>query len=172
MDIDTPKHQGQRQHLIEVLRDKGILDENVLKAIGFVPRHAFLDSSFEQFAYRDAAFPIRAKQTISQPYTVAFQSQSLELKRGSKVLEIGTGSGYQSAILAELGFKVFSIERQKDLFDFSKTLLSKLGYNITQKFGDGFKGMPAFAPFDGIIVTAAAPSIPCLLYTSPSPRDS
>ena len=107
----------------------------------------FLDSSFEQFAYRDAAFPIRAHQTISQPYTVAFQTEALRLAPGSKVLEIGTGSGYQAAVLAAMGFKVYTIERQKELFDFSKGILRELGYRVTQKFGDGYKGMPAFAPF-------------------------
>jgi protein-L-isoaspartate(D-aspartate) O-methyltransferase len=170
--LDTTKHQGQRQHLIEVLKEKGIFDANVLHAIANVPRHEFLDSSFEEFAYRDVAFPIRAKQTISQPYTVAFQSQSLGLSRGAKVLEIGTGSGYQAAVLVEMGLKVFSIERQKDLFDFSKNILMKLGYNITQKFGDGYKGIPSYAPFDGIIVTAAAPDVPTDLLEQLSPDGS
>jgi protein-L-isoaspartate(D-aspartate) O-methyltransferase len=170
--LDTTKHQGQRQHLIQVLKEKGIFDNNVLQAIANVPRHQFLDSSFEEFAYRDVAFPIRAKQTISQPYTVAFQSQSLGLSRGSKVLEIGTGSGYQAAVLVEMGMKVFSIERQKDLFNFSKSILLKLGYNITQKFGDGYKGIPSYAPFDGIIVTAASPDIPGDLVEQLSPKGS
>ncbi len=160
MGNDTHKHKGQRQQLIDALRAKEIHDELVLKAMNAVPRHRFLDSSFEAFAYRDAAFPIRADQTISQPYTVAFQSQSLRLKPGAKVLEIGTGCGYQAAVLVEMGFKVFSIERQKSLFDFAKLLLPKLGYRLHQKFGDGYLGMPTFAPFDGIIVTAAAPSVP------------
>ncbi|NDD47434.1 MAG: protein-L-isoaspartate(D-aspartate) O-methyltransferase [Flavobacteriia bacterium] len=160
MRSDSPKHQGQRMQLVEQLRERGIKDETVLAALSRVPRHLFLDSSFEQFAYRDAAFPIRAQQTISQPYTVAFQTEALQLPAGSKVLEIGTGSGYQAAVLAEMGYKVFTIERQKELFDFSRPLLSSLGYRVTQKFGDGYKGLPAFAPFDGILVTAAAPELP------------
>jgi len=146
--------------LVDQLRVRGIKDESVLTAISKVPRHLFLDSSFEQFAYQDTAFPIRAQQTISQPYTVAFQTEALQLPSGSKVLEIGTGSGYQAAVLAEMGYKVFTIERQKELFDFSRPLLSRLGYRVTQKFGDGYKGLPAFAPFDGILVTAAAPELP------------
>lgn len=160
MRSDSPRHQGQRLHLVEQLRERGIVDERVLEAIGQVPRHLFLDSSFEQYAYRDAAFPIRAQQTISQPYTVAFQTESLRVASGAKILEIGTGSGYQAAVLAAMGYKVYTIERQKELFDFSKGLLQELGYRVTQKFGDGYKGMPAFAPFDGILVTAAAPSLP------------
>lgn len=160
MKNDTHKHKGQRQQLIDALRAKDIHDERVLEAMNAVPRHRFFDSSFEAFAYRDAAFPIRADQTISQPYTVAFQSQLLRLEPGAKVLEIGTGSGYQAAVLVEMGFKVFSIERQKSLFDFAKLLLPELGYRLRQKFGDGYLGMPTFAPFDGIIVTAAAPSVP------------
>lgn len=158
--IDTPKHQGLRRQLVETLKEKGIANEAVLEAINRVPRHLYLDSSFEQYAYRDAAFPIRANQTISQPFTVATQSELLEVKPGDKVLEIGTGSGYQAAVLCEMGIKVYSIERQKELFDTSKVLLHKLGYRLVQKFGDGYKGMPTYAPFDGIIVTAAAPEIP------------
>jgi len=160
MRSDSPKYQGQRMLLVDQLRVRGIKDESVLTAISKVPRHLFLDSSFEQFAYQDTAFPIRAQQTISQPYTVAFQTEALQLPSGSKVLEIGTGSGYQAAVLAEMGYKVFTIERQKELFDFSRPLLSRLGYRVTQKFGDGYKGLPAFAPFDGILVTAAAPELP------------
>lgn len=160
MRSDTPRHQGQRLQLVQQLRERGIADERVLDAMSQVPRHLFLDSSFEQFAYRDAAFPIRAHQTISQPYTVAFQTEALRLAPGSKVLEIGTGSGYQAAVLAAMGFKVYTIERQKELFDFSKGILRELGYRVTQKFGDGYKGMTAFAPFDGILVTAAAPELP------------
>lgn len=128
-----------------------------------VPRHIFLESSFEEFAYKDAAFPIRAAQTISQPYTVAVQTQALGLPPGAKVLEIGTGSGYQAAVLAAKGYRVYSIERQKELFDFSKRVLTELRAGVTQRFGDGYKGMPAFAPFDGILVTAAAPEIPSAL---------
>ena len=170
MSQDTAKHQGQRNHLIDELRSKGITNESVLAAMNRVPRHVFLDSSFEQFAYRDVAFPIRADQTISQPYTVAFQSQALGLERGSKVLEIGTGSGYQAAVLYEMGFKVYSIERQKELFDFSKSLLLNLKYKITQKFGDGYKGMPSYAPFDGILITAAAPEVPMGLVNQLNPE--
>ena len=170
MSQDTAKHQGQRNHLIDELRSKGITNESVLAAMNRVPRHVFLDSSFEQFAYRDVAFPIRADQTISQPYTVAFQSQALGLERGSKVLEIGTGSGYQAAVLCEMGFKVYSIERQKELFDFSKSLLLNLKYKITQKFGDGYKGMPSYAPFDGILITAAAPEVPMSLIHQLNPE--
>tara|TARA_B100000900_G_scaffold187393_1_gene158802 strand:+ start:181 stop:834 length:654 start_codon:yes stop_codon:yes gene_type:complete len=170
MSQDTAKHQGQRNHLIDELRSKGITNESVLAAMNRVPRHVFLDSSFEQFAYRDVAFPIRADQTISQPYTVAFQSQALGLERGSKVLEIGTGSGYQAAVLYEMGFKVYSIERQKELFDFSKSLLLNLKYKITQKFGDGYKGMPSYAPFDGILITAAAPEVPMDLVNQLNPE--
>ncbi|MDG1252571.1 MAG: protein-L-isoaspartate(D-aspartate) O-methyltransferase [Schleiferiaceae bacterium] len=160
MRTDSPRHQGQRLQLVEQLRERGIMDEGVLDAISQVPRHLFLDSSFEQYAYRDAAFPIRAQQTISQPYTVAFQTEALRAPSGSKILEIGTGSGYQAAVLAAMGYKVYTIERQKELFDFSKSLLLDLGYRVSQKFGDGYKGMPAFAPFDGILVTAAAPALP------------
>jgi protein-L-isoaspartate(D-aspartate) O-methyltransferase len=158
---DLPRHQGQRQQLIALLRSKGIDNERVLSAMGRIPRHAFLESSFEEFAYQDVAFPIAAGQTISQPYTVAVQSSALGLPEGAKILEIGTGSGYQAAVLEELGYKVFTIERQKALFDFSKRLLAELGTRrITQKFGDGYKGLPAFAPFDGILITAAAPELP------------
>ena len=170
MSQDTAKHQGQRNHLIDELRSKGITNESVLAAMNRVPRHVFLDSSFEQFAYQDVAFPIRADQTISQPYTVAFQSQALGLERGSKVLEIGTGSGYQAAVLCEMGFKVYSIERQKELFDFSKSLLLNLKYKITQKFGDGYKGMPSYGPFDGILITAAAPEVPMDLVRQLNPE--
>ncbi len=162
---DLPRHQGQRRQLVELLQSKGISDERVLEAIGLIPRHLFLDSSFEAFAYKDAAFPIRASQTISQPYTVAFQSQMLALPPGSKVLEIGTGSGYQAAVLFAMGYKVYSIERQKELFDFSQRILLPLGVNITQRLGDGYKGMESFAPYEGILVTAAAPDIPKALLS-------
>jgi protein-L-isoaspartate(D-aspartate) O-methyltransferase len=157
---ETLRHQGLRNHLANLLKDKGIEDEKVLAAIARVPRHLFLDSSFEQHAYQDKAFPIAAGQTISQPYTVAFQTQVLEISPKDKVLEIGTGSGYQASVLCEMGAKVYSIERQKELFSFSNTLLKKLGYSLTQKFGDGYKGLPTFAPFDKIVVTAGAPNIP------------
>jgi protein-L-isoaspartate(D-aspartate) O-methyltransferase len=158
--IDSYKHKGMRQQLVQVIRDKGISDPNVLKAIEKVPRHFFFDSSFLNFAYEDNAFPIGAGQTISQPYTVAFQSQLLKVTKGMKVLEIGTGSGYQACILAEMGAKVFSIERQKLLFDKTVKFLPTLGYNIKLFYGDGYKGIPAYAPFDRILITAGAPKIP------------
>ncbi|MCX6243797.1 MAG: protein-L-isoaspartate(D-aspartate) O-methyltransferase [Bacteroidetes bacterium] len=158
--IDSYKHQGLRKHLVEVVRDKGITDTNVLNAIGKVPRHFFFDSSFLKFAYEDNAFPIGAGQTISQPYTVAFQSQLLMISKGQKVLEVGTGSGYQACILAEMGAKVFSIERQRSLYDKAVEFLPTLGYRIKLFYGDGYKGLPPFAPFDKIIVTAGAPYIP------------
>lgn len=160
MRKDTPKHQGLRNQLVRTLREKGIANEEVLDAISKVPRHLFMDSSFEQYAYQDQAFPIRANQTISQPYTVAFQSDLLKVSEGDKVLEIGTGSGYQAAVLCEMGVKVFTIERQKELFDHTKVLLQEIGYHPTAKFGDGYKGMPTYAPFDAIVVTAAAPEVP------------
>ena len=158
---DTEKHQGLRNQLVKVLEKKGITDKNVLEAIRKIPRHLFLDSGFEQYAYQDKAFPIGAGQTISQPYTVAFQSQLLEVKKENKILEIGTGSGYQTAVLCTMGAKVYSVERQNELFKITSLLLPKLG--IRPKlltFGDGYKGLPNYAPFDGIIVTAGAPIIP------------
>ncbi|PKP15514.1 MAG: protein-L-isoaspartate O-methyltransferase [Bacteroidetes bacterium HGW-Bacteroidetes-23] len=158
---DTEKHQGLRNQLVKVLEGKGISDKNVLEAIKKIPRHLFLDSGFEQYAYQDKAFPIGAGQTISQPYTVAFQSQLLEVKKDDKVLEIGTGSGYQTAVLCTMGAKVYSVERQNELFKTTSLLLPKLG--IRPKlltFGDGYKGLPNYAPFDSIIVTAGAPIIP------------
>lgn len=158
--LDTYKHQGLRKQLVETVREKGITDQNVLGAIEKVPRHFFFDSSFLKFAYEDKAFPIAAGQTISQPYTVAFQTQLLRTGRGKKVLEVGTGSGYQACILAEMGVKVFSIERQKVLFDKAVKFLPQMGYRIKCFYGDGYKGLPAYAPFDGVIVTAGAPFIP------------
>ena len=150
-----------RRHLVEQLRSKGITDEDVLSAIGTIPRHLFLDSSFESHAYQDKAFPIAAEQTISQPYTVAFQTQLLQTEQGQKVLEIGTGSGYQTAVLTLLGVDVYSIERQHQLYRYSMRQLSKLGYHPKKLvFGDGYKGLPAFAPFDRILVTAGAPFVP------------
>ena len=158
---DTFKHQGMRQQLVETLREKGIKDEAVLKAIGKIPRHLFMDSGFIDHAYVDKAFPIAADQTISQPYTVAFQSELLQVKPGNKVLEIGTGSGYQCAVLIELGAKVFSIERQQELFKKTSKFLPKIGYRAKKLiFGDGYKGLPEEAPFDSIIVTAGAPFVP------------
>lgn len=158
---DSPKHQGLRNQLATQLKQKGITDARVLDAIRKVPRHLFLNSSFEDFAYQDKAFPIAAGQTISQPYTVAFQSQALEVKAGDKVLEIGTGSGYQTAVLFHMGAKVYSVERQNELFKITSVLLPKLGVRPKHlSFGDGYKGLPNHAPFDSIIVTAGAPEIP------------
>jgi len=158
---DTLKHQGLRNRLVEVLIAKGIKDKEVLEAMKKIPRHLFMDSSFEDFAYQDKAFPIAANQTISQPYTVAFQTELLELNKDSKVLEIGTGSGYQTAVLLELGVKVYSIERQQELFKKTKLFLSKLDYRPKQLvLGDGYIGLKEQAPFDGIVVTAGAPFVP------------
>tara|TARA_R110001599_G_scaffold81233_5_gene219199 strand:+ start:7997 stop:8638 length:642 start_codon:yes stop_codon:yes gene_type:complete len=158
---DTHKHQGLRKQLANVLKAKGIADKNVLDAVCKIPRHLFIDSSFEAHAYQDKAFPIAAEQTISQPYTVAFQSQTLEIKPGDKVLEIGTGSGYQTAVLLEMGAEVHSIERQLELFKKTSLFLPKLGYRAKKLiFGDGYKGLPEIAPFDKIIVTAGAPFVP------------
>jgi len=158
--IDSYKHKGMRRQLAETVRGKGIKDERIIEAINTIPRHFFMDSSFDSFAYRDKPFPIGADQTISQPYTVAFQTELLEIKKGDKVLEIGTGSGYQACVLMELGAKVFSIERQKLLYDKTRILLRELAYNPKLFFGDGYKGLPTFAPFDKIIITAGAPDIP------------
>lgn len=159
--VDSYRHQGLRKILVQNIRLKGISDAAVLNAIEKVPRHFFFDSSFLEYAYEDKPFPIGAGQTISQPYTVAFQSELLKVKKGDRILEIGTGSGYQACILAEMGAKVFTIERQKALFDKTSKLLPELGYPAIKTFyGDGYKGLTAFAPFDKIIVTAAAPYIP------------
>jgi protein-L-isoaspartate(D-aspartate) O-methyltransferase len=149
-----------RKSLVEELKNKGISDENVLNAINAVPRHVFLDSSFLNFAYQDKAFPIGSGQTISQPFTVAFQSSLLEIKKNMKVLEIGTGSGYQACVLAEMGAKVFSIERQRKLYTKTKAFLAEFPYRIKMFLGDGNKGLPTYGPFDRIIITAAAPEIP------------
>jgi protein-L-isoaspartate(D-aspartate) O-methyltransferase len=158
---DTAKHQGLRNQLANVLKVKGITNENVLNAIRSIPRHLFIDSSFEDHAYQDKAFPIAAGQTISQPYTVAFQSQTLQVRKGEKVLEIGTGSGYQTAVLLELKALVYTIERQVELFKKTSLFLPKLGYYPKKFiFGDGYKGLPEEAPFDKIIVTAGAPFVP------------
>lgn len=158
---DTSKHQGLRNQLANILKAKGIVDENVLKAVKNIPRHLFIDSSFESHAYQDKAFPILANQTISQPYTVAFQSQTLAIKANDKILEIGTGSGYQTAVLLELKAEVYSIERQLALFKKTSLLLPKLGYRAKKLiFGDGYIGLKEEAPFDKIIVTAGAPFVP------------
>ncbi|HMV09981.1 MAG TPA: protein-L-isoaspartate(D-aspartate) O-methyltransferase [Cyclobacteriaceae bacterium] len=157
---DNYKQRGLRNKLVKTLEKKGISDPNVLKAIGKVPRHVFFETALLEHAYQDKAFPIGEGQTISQPYTVAFQTEKLEVKPGDKVLEIGTGSGYQACILLELGAKVYTIEYNKKLYDRTKVLLPRLGYNPYFFHGDGSKGLPAKAPYDKIIVTAGAPVIP------------
>ncbi len=163
---DTLKHHGMRNKLADVLIAKGIVDTRVLDAIRNVPRHLFMDSSFEGHAYQDKAFPIAADQTISQPYTVAFQTELLELEPGHKVLEIGTGSGYQTAILLHLKAKVYTIERQLELFKKTNRFFKKMGYRPKKViFGDGYKGLPELAPFDSIIVTAGAPEVPKALMS-------
>ncbi len=160
---DLPKHQGQRNKLVKKLIEKGIRDQAVLKAIARVPRHLLIESSFEEHAYEDKAFPIAAGQTISHPFTVAYQTELLQTNPSHHILEIGTGSGYQAAVLYQMGCKVFSIERQKELFDITRQIMPRLGYNFLMKYGDGFQGLPTYAPFDRIIVTAGAPDIPPLL---------
>lgn len=157
---DTLRHQGMRKKLVDELKIKGIRDTEILDAIKKVPRHLFMESTFINFAYKDQAFPIGAGQTISQPYTVAFQTQLLQIEKNDKVLEVGTGSGYQAAVLLELGAKVFTIERQKELYSKVQNFLPEIGYNPAFFFGDGYKGLPNFAPFDKILVTAGAPFIP------------
>jgi len=163
---DTFKHRGMRNKLVDIIAAKNIKNKNVLDAIRAVPRHLFMDSSFEDHAYQDKAFPIAADQTISQPYTVAFQTELLELNPGDKILEIGTGSGYQTAVLLKLKAKVFTIERQLELFKKTSIFFKKMGYRPKKFiFGDGYKGLPAEAPFEGIIVTAGAPEIPKALLS-------
>jgi protein-L-isoaspartate(D-aspartate) O-methyltransferase len=157
---DSFRHQGMRKKLIESIRAKGIDDERVLAAMNKIPRHYFLEKAFLNQAYNDQAFRIGAGQTISQPYTVAYQTSLLEINKGDKVLEIGTGSGYQTCVLLELGAKVFSIERQKELFDKAQKFLPQIGYAPKLFYGDGYKGLPAFAPFDKILVTCGAPFVP------------
>lgn len=158
---DTYRHKGMRRKLVETVRAKGITDEAVLEAIGRIPRHYFLDSAFDELAYEDRAFPIGEGQTISQPYTVAYQTQLLGLKKFDKVLEIGTGSAYQACVLAEMGAFVFTIERQKKLFESNKQFAHLKKYpSIKYFYGDGYEGLPTYAPFDKIIITAAAPQIP------------
>ena len=164
---DKHRHQGLRKKLVEQLSSNGISNDLVLAAIAQIPRHFFLDSAFDKIAYEDRAFPIDADQTISQPYTVAFQSQLLKIKKGDKVLEIGTGSMYQTAILAALGAKVYTIERQKLLFEKTTAFKNVFGDEFPDvyfSFGDGFEGLPEFAPFDKIIITAAAPKVPEKLW--------
>lgn len=158
---DRPVHKGLRNKLIALIKEKGISDENVLQAMMNVPRHFFLDSAFEQQAYEDRAFPIGKDQTISHPYTVAYQSQLLQIKPFDKVLEVGTGSAYQASVLCELQAKVFSIERQKKLFDVNKEFHFLKKYHTLRMFyGDGFEGLPTYAPFDKVLITAAAPIVP------------
>ena len=157
---DTFRHKGLRQILVDKIRKKGITDESVLRMINEIPRHLFLDNAFVQFAYQDNPFPIGSGQTISQPYTVAFQTQLLELNPYEKVLEVGTGSGYQAAVLIGMEANVYTIERQKELFQKTKEFLPELGYNCNFYYGDGYKGLEQFAPFDKIIVTCGAPTIP------------
>ncbi|MBS1530641.1 MAG: protein-L-isoaspartate(D-aspartate) O-methyltransferase [Bacteroidetes bacterium] len=158
--VDNYREQGARKQLVEILKKKGIEDEAVLKAIGKVQRHYFFDETFWNQAYKDIAFPIGEGQTISQPYTVAYQSQLLHIKKGDKVLEIGTGSGYQACILIELGAKVYTIERQEKLYERTKQVLPYMGYKARFFLGDGSKGKPEHAPYDKIIVTAGAPTVP------------
>lgn len=158
---DTYRHKGLRKKLVQGIQSKGISDERVLDAVLEVPRHFFLDSAFDEKAYEDRAFPIGEGQTISQPYTVAYQSQLLEVKPFMKVLEIGTGSAYQAVVLAEMGAQVYTIERQKKLFESNKSFrLLKKYSSIKFFYGDGFEGLPTYAPFDRVIITAAAPEIP------------
>ena len=157
---DNYKHRGLRRKLIETIESKGIVDEAVLAAMAKVPRHVFFDNAFLEHAYQDKAFPIGQGQTISQPYTVAFQTQLLGVKAGDKILEIGTGSGYQASILLEMGAKVFTIEYNKVLYEQTKKLLPELGYRPIFKHGDGSLGWPIHAPYDGIVVTAGAPVVP------------
>ncbi len=169
--IDTYKHKGQRQRLIESLLAKGITNTTVLEALSNTPRHFFLDSAFEQFAYEERAFTIVANQTISHPYTVAYQTQLLQLSPYQKVLEIGTGSGYQACVLAQLKVNLYTIERQRDLYDINKKFEYLLSFkNITQFYRDGFEGLPTFAPFDRILITAAAPIVPPKLLEQLKPQ--
>ena len=157
---DNYRHKGLRKQLVDQLRAKGITDEAVLSAINEVPRHVFLDSSFVELAYQDQAFPIGSGQTISQPSTVASQTQLLQIGKGMKVLEIGTGSGYQACVLAAMGAKVFSIERQRNLYFKTKEILEQLPFRVKTFLGDGYEGLPTYQPFDRVIITAGAPSIP------------
>jgi protein-L-isoaspartate(D-aspartate) O-methyltransferase len=161
---DTFRHKGLRQKLVEQLINKGIRDKRVLGAINKVPRHLFMDSGFINFAYKDQAFPIGAGQTISQPYTVARQTELLEVEKNDKILEIGTGSGYQAAVLLELGAKVYTIERHKELYLRAQSLLPKIGYKPHFFYGDGYEGKPSYGPFDKVLITAAAPEIPEKLF--------
>jgi protein-L-isoaspartate(D-aspartate) O-methyltransferase len=161
---DTYRHKGLRKKLAETIQQKGIKDAKIIEAINKIPRHFFLDSAFDEVAYEDRAFPILEKQTISQPYTVAYQTQLLEVKPFQKVLEIGTGSAYQACVLAELGVQLFTIERQKKLFELNKEFdYFKKYNNIKAFYGDGYQGLPTYAPFDRVLITAAAPDVPMKL---------
>ena len=167
---DTYRHRGLRMQLVKELKKKGIKDERILSAFMEIKRHFFLDAAFSDWAYKDVAFPIDAEQTISQPYTVALQTSLLNVEQGDKILEIGTGSGFQACVLAYLGAKVYTRERQKTLFDKTNKLLHEIGYpNIRTLYGDGYKGAPRFAPFDKIIITAGATSIPAALIDQLAP---
>jgi len=157
---DNYRHRGLRKKLVRIVEGKGITDPNVLMALGKVPRHYFFDKAFLEHAYQDKAFPIGEGQTISQPFTVAFQTQLLKIQKGDKVLEIGTGSGYQACILMEMGAEVYTIEYIKKLYDRTKKFLPSMGYKPHFFCGDGTKGLPAFKPFDKIVITAAAPTLP------------
>ena len=157
---DTYKHRGLRKRMVDNLRGKGINDDNVLSAMNNIPRHLFIESGFIQYAYKNQAFPIGSGQTISQPYTVAYQTSLLQIKPKEKILEVGTGSGYQTAVLLKMGASVYTIERQHDLFVKTQQLLPELGFYPHFFFGDGYKGLPTYGPFDKILVTAGAPTIP------------
>jgi len=158
--VDSYRHRGMRRQLVKTVAEKGIVDQRILEAIGKIPRHFFFENALVEHAYQDKAFPIGSGQTISQPYTVAFQTELLQLKAGDKVLEIGTGSGYQSIVLLELGTRVYTIEYQKKLYEHTKSFLPRMGYQPKFFYGDGSKGLPLHAPYDKIIVTAGAPSVP------------
>lgn len=158
--VDNYRHKGLRKQLIQKIKQKGIHDIQVLKAMFRVPRHLFVESYLDAQAYDDRALPIESGQTISQPYTVAFQTQLLQVKKGDKVLEVGTGSGYQTAVLLELGCKVYSVERKKELYIRTRQILDNLGYKPQLFYGDGYKGKPTYGPFDKVLITAGAPKVP------------
>ncbi len=169
--IDTHRHKGLRQKLVNELKTKGITDHRILQAFKDIPRHYFLEKTFADWAYKDVAFPIDADQTISQPYTVAMQTTLLDVQKSDKILEIGTGSGFQACVIYHMGAKIYTIERQKKLFDKTETLLHNMGFgNVRTLYGDGFEGAPRFAPFDKIIVTAGAAEIPLKLLDQLKPN--
>lgn len=159
-ESNNPKFKPRRERLVDTLAEKGIKDPRVLDAFNTVPRHVFVDTALQDRAYKDTALPIGKEQTISQPYTVARQTELLEVKPGEKVLEIGTGSGYQAAILCELGAEVYTIERHEELYEKARSTLRELGYSVQAKLGDGTLGWSAYAPYDAIVVTAGAPVVP------------